>query len=164
MKTVKQPAEVLFKSLDFTDKVVMLPLMDKLSHALSSTGDLELRTDNACDILIEKQHVKKMFKVLSDLGCRTSLGESYEDIVKSDNSQVKKCFLTLKDIGENKRKIINLLENGLPTSENDATALVKCCPIEIELHNYWKNEAQYQNLFTELKRFGATIDIKIKEQ
>lgn len=87
MKTVKQQAEVLFKALDFADKVVMLPLMDKLSHAISSTGDLELRTDNARDVLIERQHVEKIFKVLSDLGCRTSLGESYEDIIKSFNSQ-----------------------------------------------------------------------------
>lgn len=30
MKTVKQQAEVLFQSLDFADKVMMLPIMDVL--------------------------------------------------------------------------------------------------------------------------------------
>lgn len=39
---------------------------------------------------ITPEQAKKIFKLLSDLSCRTSLGESYEDIIKSDNSQENK--------------------------------------------------------------------------
>ena len=92
MKTVKQPAEVLFKSLDFADKVVMLPIIDRFANAIRTNCDISIMELNSHDnrtTEITIDNAKKMFKILSDLGCRTSLGESYEDIVKSNNPQEK---------------------------------------------------------------------------
>ena len=92
MKTVKQPAEVLFKSLDFADKVVMLPIIDRFANAIRTNCDISIMELNSHDnrtTEITIDNAKKMFKILSDLGCCTSLGESYEDIVKSNNSQEK---------------------------------------------------------------------------
>lgn len=80
MKTVKQQAEVLFKALDFSDKVVMLPIMNLLASSITANAKM-VEIDATID------QAKKIFKVLSDLGCRTSLGESYEDIITSCNSQ-----------------------------------------------------------------------------
>ena len=86
MKTVKQQVEVLFNVLDFADKVVMLPIMDALANSIKENVCLSLNNDYMNED-IEQGQAEKVFKLLSDLGCRTSLGESYEDIIKSDNSQ-----------------------------------------------------------------------------
>lgn len=83
MKTVKQQAEVLFHGLDFSDKVVMLPIMDRLAESVKTENCIVL--DNT--EYISSEQANKIFKIFSDLGCRTSLGESYEDIIKSCNSQ-----------------------------------------------------------------------------
>ena len=83
MKTVKQQTEVLFKALDFSDKVVMLPIIDRLAESVKTEDCINL--DNA--EYISSEQANKIFKVLSNLGCRTSLGESYEDIIGSCNSQ-----------------------------------------------------------------------------
>ena len=103
MKTVKQQAEVSFQSLDFADKVVMLPIVDAIVNVLATQ-------DKRCEIIIhscgrigienriEYELLKKIFKVFSDLGCRTSLGESYEDIVKSNDSQEKQTNNALEEI------------------------------------------------------------------
>ena len=88
MKTVKQPAEIAFNALDFADKVVMLPLMDILSQTVQKFESLEMAIEsdaNTTEILPEQ--AVEMLKVLSDMGCRTSLGESYKDIIESHNSQ-----------------------------------------------------------------------------
>lgn len=89
MKTIKQQAEVSFKLLDFADKIVMLPIMDALADSIKEGVYLNLNNDYVSED-IEQEQAKKILKILSDLGCRTSLGESYEDIVKSDNSQENK--------------------------------------------------------------------------
>ena len=88
MKTVKQQAEVSFKLLDFADKVVMLPLMNMFAAAIRANMKIDIMiTEDMPNEYITPEQTKKIFKLLSDLGCRTSLGESYEDIVKSDDSQ-----------------------------------------------------------------------------
>lgn len=88
MKTVKQQAEVSFKLLDFADKVVMLPLMNMFAAAIRTNMKIDIMiTEDMPNEYITPEQTKKIFKLLSDLGCRTSLGESYEDIVKSDDSQ-----------------------------------------------------------------------------
>lgn len=79
MKTVKQPAEIAFNALDFADKVVMLPIMDAIAQTTKDKEDVQ--------ICLDLESAKRIFKVLSDIGCRTSLGESYEDVIKSCNSQ-----------------------------------------------------------------------------
>lgn len=87
MKTVKQQAEVLFHELDFSDKVVLLPIMDMLAESVKNNEDVEITVLANNTFFIEPEQANKTLKVLSDLGCRTSLGESYEDIIKSCNSQ-----------------------------------------------------------------------------
>ena len=88
MKTVKQQAEVSFKLLDFADKVVMLPIMDKLALSIMTEEDLSIKTEtDNFPITVSAGKSERILKVLSDLGCRTSRGESYEDIVKSRDSQ-----------------------------------------------------------------------------
>ena len=87
MKTVKQQAEVSFKLLDFTDKVVMLPIMDSLKDSILNNKCIEIIILSDDHRYISPEQNRRTFKILSDLGCRTSLGESYEDIIKSDNSQ-----------------------------------------------------------------------------
>lgn len=90
MKTVKQQAEISFKLLDFADKVVMLPIIDRFANAIRTNCDISIMELNSHDnrtTEITIDNAKKMFKILSDLGCRTSLGENYEDIIKSLNSQ-----------------------------------------------------------------------------
>lgn len=93
MKTVKQQAEVSFNLLDFADKVVMLPLMNLFAASIRTNMEVDATINmdkDMVNVYITPEQAKKIFKVLSDLGCRTSLGESYEDIIKSDNSQENK--------------------------------------------------------------------------
>lgn len=85
MKTVKQQAEVLFHELDFSDKVVLLPIMNMLAESVKNNEDIEITVIVNNTSFIEPEQASKTLKVLSGLGCRTSLGESYEDIIKSCN-------------------------------------------------------------------------------
>lgn len=87
MKTVKQQAEVLFKSLEFEEKVILLPIMDMLRQSVKHNTDMHIYIENKdFEITISADRTKKALKVLSNLGCRTMFGESYEDIVESRNS------------------------------------------------------------------------------
>lgn len=52
---------------------------------------VESFTDNT--FFIEPEQANKAFKVLSDLGCRTLLGESYEDVIEFCNSQKENDIL-----------------------------------------------------------------------
>lgn len=92
MKTVKQQAEVLFKALDFADKVVILPIMYMLAESIKNKEVIEITVTTDNTFFIEPEQANKAFKVLSDLGCRTSLGESYEDVIEFCNSQKKTIY------------------------------------------------------------------------
>lgn len=88
MKTVKQQAEVLFHELDFSDKVVLLPIMNMLAESVKNQNNMTIIIEETdISTYLTPVETNKVLKVLSDLGCRTSLGESYEDIIKSCNSQ-----------------------------------------------------------------------------
>ena len=79
MKTVKQAAEIPYYCMEFSEKVVMLPIMDAIAQIMKDKADAQ--------ICVDLELAKKICKILSNLGCRTSQGESYEDIVESCNSQ-----------------------------------------------------------------------------
>lgn len=164
MKTVKQPAEVLFKSLDFADKIVMLPIIDRFANAIRTNCDISIMELNSHDnrtTEITIDNAKKMFKILSDLGCRTSLGESYEDIVKSDNSQDDKKYyiLRLHNFGEKKLDVIHILGKQLNISLASAKDLVEACPINITLRNYAIKPDDYEKLASSLNSKGAYAEI-----
>lgn len=162
MKTVKQPAEVLFKSLDFADKVVMLPIIDRFANAIRTNCDISIMELNSHDnrtTEITIDNAKKMFKILSDLGCRTSLGESYEDIVKSNNSQKEWHTILLADPGTNKLQIIKILKERLNLGIKEAKDLVDAHPTEIDLAKYNVEKLNYLDILYSLKMSGATVQI-----
>lgn len=170
MKTVKQQAEVSFKLLDFSDKVVMLPIIDRFANAIRTNCDIsiiELNSHNNRTTEITIDNTKKMFKILSDLGCRTSLGESYEDIIKSDNSQnekQKRYILHLFDTGQNRIEAIKRIKTQLNLSAEDARKLVDSCPTDIDLHKYKIERPNYEILFNSLKQIGCICNLTTKEQ
>lgn len=166
MKTVKQQTEVSFQALDFTDKVVMLPLMNLFAASIRANIKVNATIDmdeNMVNAYIAPEQAKKIFKVLSDLGCRTSLGESYEDIIKSDNSQ-RKTILSLRNPGECKLEIVKILKEQLNIGPSEAKNLVDACPTKIDLDNYSIPTAGYEYLLNELIIHGAMAELITKEQ
>lgn len=170
MKTVKQPTEVLFKSLDFADKIVMLPIIDRFANAIRTNCDIsimELNSHDDCIPIYTKNrttkitidNAKKMFKILSDLDCRTSLGESYEDIIKSDNSQENWHTILLSDPGTNKLQVIKILRERLNLGLKEAKNLVDAYPTEIDLTKYNVEKSNYLSIFIHLELSGATVQI-----
>lgn len=79
MKTVRQAVEIPYYCMEFSEKVMMLPIMDAIAQATKDKADIQISLD--------LELAKKICKILSNLGCYTSQGESYEDIIKSCNSQ-----------------------------------------------------------------------------
>lgn len=79
MKTVKQTTEIPYYCMEFSEKVVMLPIMDAVAQTMKDKEDAQ--------ICLDLESAKTVCKILSNLGCCTSQGESYEDIIESDNSQ-----------------------------------------------------------------------------
>ena len=67
----------------------MLPIMDALANSIENDISRNINIEDI-HIYIDEDQTKKIFKVLSDLGCHTSLEKNYEGIVKSDNSQENK--------------------------------------------------------------------------
>lgn len=86
MKVTKVPSEINAYTLSFSDKVVFIALMEALTQCVISETNFRIN-----DEYISLIHAKKIFKILSDLGCRTGLGETYEDIIKQkENVSVAK--------------------------------------------------------------------------
>lgn len=167
MKTIKQPAEVLFKSLDFADKIVMLPIIDRFANAIRTNCDISIMELNSHDnrtTEITIDNAKKMFKILSDLGCRTSLGESYEDIVKSDNSQQNTCILFLRHRGDNPLNVTKLIKETLNLGLKEAKDLVDSYPTKIDLSKYSTSikPEEYKNFAKMLEEKGAIVTLEQK--
>ena len=154
----------------------MLPIMDRLAKFVKNNEDIEMSVtyDAHC---IESEQANKILKVLSDLGCRTSLGESYEDIVKSRDSQEKneenqECHATQ---AESKKYILQLFNPGpsklakLETVKTikeslflglkEAKDLVDSCPVSINLREHQIKESEYEALLDLLKRKGCTCNL-----
>lgn len=169
MKTLKQQIEISFKLLNFTDKVIMLPIMDALASSIKRKIFLRI-CNKAINEDIDQKQAKKIFKVLSDLGCRTSLGENYEDIIKSLNSQEEQeeqeehCILQLFTAGQNKLKAIKILRQQLNVSTINAKKLVDSCPINIDLRQYSIKQTCYEDLLYALKKIDCECSLTTKEQ
>lgn len=84
MKVTKIPAEINAYTLSFSDKVLFIEIMNNLAAAVLCKDDIYVGSSN-----IEAEKAEKIFKVLSDLGCRTNLGRTYEDIIKLRDESLK---------------------------------------------------------------------------
>lgn len=151
MKTVKQPAEIAFNALDFADKVVMLPIMDAVAQTTKDKEDVQ--------ICLDLESAKRIFKVLSDIGCRTSQGESYEDVIKSCNSQKELHKIFFKNPGINRVQVIKILKENLNLGLKEAKDLSDSYPTIIDLDVYKIERSEYLGIFNLLKEVGAAIEI-----
>lgn len=84
MKVTKIPAELNAYTLSFSDKVLFIETMDALASAVLCKDGLYVGNSH-----IEAEKTERMFKVLSDIGCRTSLGEDYADIINHRDKDPK---------------------------------------------------------------------------
>lgn len=75
MKDIKTTVETNAHILSFSDKIVLVPLMDALTMTIKENTPLTINS-----IEMQQKIAEKMMQVLSDLGCRNSLGESYQDV------------------------------------------------------------------------------------
>lgn len=166
MKTVKQQAEVSFKLLDFADKVVLLPIMDMLRQSVKHNTDIHIYIENRdFKIIMSADRTKKALKVLSDLGCRTMFGESYEDIVKSLNSQEEMLHIIhIDNPGQNKLQIVKIIKEQLNLGIREAKDLVDSYPVDIDFHTYGMPVQGCEILLDLLLKAGCSCYLKVKEQ
>lgn len=172
MKTIVKQVEVPFHKLEFIDKVVMLPIMDKLALSVMTEEDLSIKTEtDDFPIIVSAGKSERILKVLSDLGCRTSLGESYEDVIKSCNLQKenqechttqtesKKHTLQLLSFGHSKLETVKILKDSLLLGLKEAKDLVDSCPTDINLRKYQMKEAEYEWFLDLLRRKGCVCNL-----
>lgn len=149
MKTVKQAAEIPYHCMEFSEKVVMLPIMDTVAQTMKDKEDAQ--------ICLDLESANKVCQILSKMGCRTSQGESYEDIVKSCNSQEEQHRIFLSHPGLNKLQIIKILKENLNLGIKEAKDLVDASPIEIDFARYNVNKTKYSDILSLLQQSGATV-------
>lgn len=149
MKTIKQTTEIPYHYLEFSEKVVMLPIMDAVAQTIKDKEDAQ--------ICLDLESAEKICRILSNLGCRTSQGESYKDIIESDNSQEKLHRILLKNPGVNRLQIISVLKNELNLGLKEAKDLVNTSPVEIDFAEHNIDKTKYSNILTLLQRSGATV-------
>lgn len=77
MRDIKTTVEVNAHILSFSDKIVLVPLMDALTFSIENKVPLTIN-----NVEMPQENAEKMMQILSDVGCRNSLGESYHDINK----------------------------------------------------------------------------------
>ena len=77
MKVTKIPAECNAYSLDFSDKVVFIALMEELASSVICNRECQINQTTIPPI-----HAERMLKILSGIGCRTGLGEDYSDVME----------------------------------------------------------------------------------
>ena len=151
MKTVKQTTEIPYYCIEFSEKAVMLPIIDAVAQATKDKEDIQ--------ICLDLESAKRIFKVLSDIGCRTSQGESYEDIIKSCNSQEEWHKIFLSHPGLNRLQIVKILKEELNLGLKEAKDLVDASPIEIDFAEYNVNKTKYLDILYLLQQSGATVQI-----
>ena len=151
MKTVKQTTEIPYYCMEFSEKIVMLPIMDTLAQTMKDKADVQIHLD--------LELAKKICKILSNLGCRTSQGESYEDIVKPCNSQKEWHKIFFKDPGINKIQIVKILKEELNLRLKEAKDLADSYPIIIDLDAYKIERSKYLNILSLLEQAGAAVQI-----
>lgn len=151
MKTVKQATEIPYYCMEFSEKVMMLPIMDATAQTIKDKEDVQ--------IYLDLESSKKICKILSNLGCCTSQGESYEDIVKSCNSQEEWHKIFLSHPGLNMLQIVKILKEELNIGLKEAKDLVDASPIEIDFAEYNVNETKYSDILSLLQQSGATVQI-----
>lgn len=149
MKTIKQTTEIPYHYLEFSEKVVMLPIMDAVAQTIKDKEDAQ--------ICLDLESAEKICRILSNLGCRTSQGESYEDIIKSDNSQEELHRILLKNPGVNPFQIMAVLQSELNLGPREAKNLVDASPVEIDFAEYNVDKTKYSYILTLLQRSGATV-------
>ena len=160
MKTVKQTAEIPYYCMEFSEKIVILPLVDKLAESIKNNANLNINIDkDAFPIFISAETANKICKILSNLGCRTSQGESYEDIVKSCNSQKEWHKIFFKNPGINKIQIIKILKEELNLGIKEAKDLADSYPTIIDLDAYKIERSKYLNILSLLEQAGAAVQI-----
>lgn len=76
MKVTKIPAERNAYSLDFSDKVMFIALMEELASCVICEESCQINNAHIPPI-----HAERMLKILSDIGCRTGLGSDYNDVM-----------------------------------------------------------------------------------
>ena len=159
MKTIKQATEIPYRCLEFSEKIVMLPIMDTVAQTIKDKENAQ--------ICLDLESAEKICRILSNLGCRTSQGESYEDIIKSNNSQEELHRIFLKSPGVNRIQIISVLRSELNLGLREAKDLVDASPVEIDFAEYNVDKTKYSDILTLLQRSGATVyflkEIKIKQ-
>lgn len=84
MKVTKVPAEINAYTLSFSDKVLFIETMNAFAGAILCKDGIYVGNNR-----IEAEKTERIFKVLSDIGCRTSLGETYEDIINHRDKDPK---------------------------------------------------------------------------
>ena len=151
MKTVKQTAEIPYYYMEFSEKVVMLPIMDAIAQTTKDKADVQ--------IYLNLELAKKICKILSNLGCRTSQGESYEDIFKSYNSQKEWHKIFLKNSGINPISVVKILKEKLNLGLKEAKDLADSYPIVIDLDAYKIERSKYPNILYLLEQAGADVQI-----
>ena len=149
MKTVKQAAEIPYYCMEFSEKVVMLPIMDAMAQTIKDKENVQ--------ICLDLESANKVCQILSKMGCRTSQGESYEDIVKSCNSQEELHTIFLKYPGINRLQIIKILKEELNLGLKEAKNLVDASPVKIDFAEYNVDKAKYSDILSSLQRSGATV-------
>lgn len=151
MKTVKQATEIPYYCMEFSEKVMMLPIMDAIAQATKDKADIQISLD--------LELAKKIYKILSNLGCCTSQGESYEDIIKSCNSQKEWHKIFFKNPGTNKLNIIKIVKEELNLGLKEAKDLVDSYPTIIDLDAYKIERSKYLNILSLLEQAGAAVQI-----
>ena len=151
MKTVKQDTEIQYCCMEFSEKVMMLPIMDAIAQTIKDKVDVQIHLD--------LELAQKICKILSNLGCCTSQGESYEDIVKPCNSQKEWHKIFFKDPGINKIQIVKILKEELNLRLKEAKDLADSYPIIIDLDAYKIERSKYLNILSLLEQAGAAVQI-----
>ena len=162
MKTVKQNVELKFSTLEFEDKVVLLPFMCKLADSVRNNVNLNINIDADDNPLFMIPEVsKKALKVLSDLGCRTASGESYEDIIESLNLQEEILHtIHIDNPGQNKLQIVEIIKKQLNLGIREAKDLVDSYPVDIDFHTYGMPAQGCEILLDLLLKAGCSCYLK----
>lgn len=154
MKTIKHTMEIPYHHLEFSEKVVMLPIMDAVAQTIKDKEDAQ--------ICLDLESAEKICRILSNLGCRTSQDESYEDIIRSDNSQEEWHKIFLSHPGLSKLQTVKILKENLNLGLKEAKDLTDSCPVTIDLDKYKIESSKYLDILSSLQQNRATVNI-IKE-
>ena len=84
MKSIRQSVEAQFNTVEISDVIKLLPIMDAVCASLDKNKELEFRINDQTFMIASIEHLKEIYTTLRNLGFCNSLGKDSKNYLSTE--------------------------------------------------------------------------------